>query len=201
MATISKHIGLYKELKDDEEVLFESKIVTPVVFLKEAESKQLGRHTRQEVPISVCQTNIYMTNERLLFLVLYQLQATELVKDKKQKSSKLSGVSGSWFEIPRSAVQNAEMRPLKLLKGKEVYRFFKNLHPEKEDLRSFLQTPSLELIYDEQEATGRIKDYTKALLNLGFFGNMFTTIEKTYDKIIIVSSEAVSLLPSMKSGL
>lgn len=191
-------VGLFKKLKPREELSFDTKIVTPVIFLKEVESRRLGRHRRQEVPISLCQANIYLTNERLLFLVLYQLHASAVAELKKAKVSRLSGVSGTWFEMPLSAIQQVEMRPLKVLKGKEIQRFFESVLPDKDELNEFLKTPAVELIYDEQAATGRVKDYMVSLLRMGFFGRIFTKLEKAYDKLLIVGEEIVSVMPALR---
>jgi len=191
-------IGLFKKLKSTEELTFETKIVTPVIFLKEVESRRLGMHRRQEVPISLCQTNIYLTNERLLFLVLYQLEASTIADFKKSKVSRLSGVSGTWFEMPLSAIQQVEMRPLKLLKGKEMEQFLESAFPDKDERNDFLKPPAVELIYDEQAATGRVKDYMQSLLKMGLFSRMITKLEKAYDKLLIVGEEIVSIMPALR---
>jgi len=191
-------IGLFKKLKANEELTFETKIVTPVIFLKEAESRRLGMHRRQEVPISLCQTNIYLTNERLLFLVLYQLHASTVAKSRKSKVSRLSGVSGTWFEMPLSAIRQVEMRPLKLLKGKEMRQFLESTYPDKDELNDFLKVPAVELIYDEQVAIGRVKDYMVSLLKMGLFGRMFTKLENVYDKLLIAGEEIVSIMPALR---
>ena len=192
-------IGLFKKLKSAEELSFDTKIVAPVVFLKEVESKRLGMHRRQEIPISLCQANIYLTSERLLFLVLYQLDARTVAEFKKSKTSRLSGVSGTWFEMPLSAIQQVEMRPLKLLKGKEMEEFFKLIFPDKDELNEFMKTPAVELVYDEQAATGRIKDYMQSLFKIGFFGRITTKLEKAYDKLLIAGEEIVSIIPTLRA--
>jgi len=188
-------IGLFKNLKSTEELCFESKIITEIMFLKEVESRRLGRHLRQEIPISLCKANIYMTGERLLFLVLYQINAVNMSDDKKSKTSSLSGVSGSWFEMPLSAVQQVEMRPLKLLKGKEMDNFLKKTYSDDKERDDFMGRPSVELVYDEQATEGRAKDYMRALFKSG----MFTKLEKAFDKIIIVGEEVVTILPTIKA--
>ncbi len=191
-------IGLFKKLKSTEELTFETKIVTPVIFLKEVESRRLGMHRRQEIPISLCQANVYLTNERLLFLVLYLLEASTIAERGKSKASRLSGVSGTWFEMPLSAVQQVEMRPLKLLKGKEMGQFFESIFSDKAERSGFLKSPAVELIYDEQVAIGRVKDYMVSLLRMGLFGRMFTKLDKVYDKLLIVGEEIVSIMPTLR---
>jgi len=192
-------IGLFKKLKSTEELTFETKIVTPVIFLKEVESRRLGMHRRQEIPISLCQANVYLTSERLLFLVLYQLEASTIAERGKSKASRLSGVSGTWFEMPLSAIQQVEMRPLKLLKGKEMGQLFESVYPDKGERDNFLKSPAVELIYDEQVAIGRVKDYMIALLRMGLFGRMFTKLDKVYDKLLIAGEEIVSIMPTLRA--
>ncbi len=191
-------IGLFKKLTANEELTFETKIVTPVIFLKEVESRRLGMHRRQEIPISLCQANVYLTNERLLFLVLYQLEASMVAERGKSKASRWSGVSGTWFEMPLSAIQQVEMRPLKLFKGKEMGQLFESVYPEKRERDDFLKSPAVELIYDEQVAIGRVKDYMVSLLRMGLFGRMFTKLDKVYDKLLIAGEEIVSIMPSLR---
>lgn len=194
-------VGLFKKLKSAEELSFDTKIVTPVIFLKEVESKRFGMHKRQEIPISLCQANVYLTSERLLFLVLYQLDARTVAEFKKTKTSRLSGVSGTWFEMPLAAIQQIEMRPLKLLKGKEMEEFFKSIFPDEGERNDFMKTPAVELVYDEQAATGRIKDYMQALFKMGFFGRMTTKLEKAYDKLLIAGEEIVSIIPTLRATI
>ncbi|MCL0060664.1 hypothetical protein M1N88_02135 [Dehalococcoidia bacterium] len=191
-------IGLFKKLKSTEELSFETKIVTPVIFLKEVEFRRLGMHCRQEIPISLCQANVYLTNERLLFLVLYQLEVSTVAERGESKVSRLSGVSGTWFEMPLSAIQQVEMRPLKLLKGKEMERLFESIYPDRGERDNFLKSPAVELIYDEQAAIGRVKDYMVALLRMGLFGRMFTKLDKVYDKLVIVGEEIVSITSTLR---
>jgi len=191
-------IGLFKKLRSTEEISFETKIVTPVIFLKEVESRRLGMHRRQEIPISLCQANVYLTSERLLFLVLYQLEASTIAERGKSKASRLSGVSGTWFEMPLSAIQQVEMRPLKLLKGKEMGQLFESVYPDKGERDNFLKSPAVELIYDEQAAIGRVKDYMVSLLRMGLFGRMFTKLDKVYDKLLIAGEEIVSIMPTLR---
>jgi hypothetical protein len=114
---------------------------------------------------------------------------------KKSKKSRLSGVSGTWFEIPLIAVQQVEMRPLKLLKGKEMKEFFRSTFQDKENIDTFMTQPAVELVYDEQAATGRVKDYMQALFNTG----IFTKLEKAYDKLIIAGEEVISIMPTIKA--
>lgn len=193
-------IGLYKKLDTNEHITVETKLVTPVIFVKEIESTRLGMHGRQEIPIALCQANVYLTDKRLLFLVLYSLDAQTVANIRKTKTSRLSGVSGTWFDLPLSAIEQVEMRPLKLLRGKHMDNFFKNIIEDKGEREKFLQQPAVEIIYDEQITTGRIKDYMQSLFKMGFFSRLTTKLEKSFDKLLIAGEEIVSIIPSLKTS-
>lgn len=195
----SSVVGLFCRLKSTEELSFETKAITPVIFLKEAESRMLGRHRRQEVPISLCQANIYLTNERLLLLVLHQIQASILAEPKITRVSRFSGVTGDWFEIPLCVIRQVETRPLKPVQSKEMRKFFELIFPKTKQLVEFLDAPAIELIYDEQAAIGRYKDYIESLPRMGVLTRMFTKIHLVYDKLIILGDEIVSIMPSLKA--
>ena len=49
--SMSNYISLFKMLKDGEELLFQSKLVTPVIFFKEAMIKKLIGRERKGIPI------------------------------------------------------------------------------------------------------------------------------------------------------
>ena len=99
-------IGVYKELRIDEELSFQSKMVTPAIFVKEAKVSTLFIPGKREVPIALVYANVYLTNQRLIFLVLYQMQAAELGKRRRRVIR--SGIAGTWFEIPLSTITHVE---------------------------------------------------------------------------------------------
>ena len=56
-------VGVYKILSKDEEIIFESKTMTPVIFVKEAYIKKvLGREERREIPLSFMYTKSFLTS-------------------------------------------------------------------------------------------------------------------------------------------
>jgi hypothetical protein len=87
------HIGIFRELDKNESIEFESKTIMPTVFMKEAEIKKVLGKERREFPISFTATNIYVTNKKLYFLILYQMGAKELTGE--EKKSALSGIAGT----------------------------------------------------------------------------------------------------------
>ena len=184
------NIGLFKELSIDEVVLFESKITTPVIFTKEAELKKMFGTERKEVPIAYSMSNIYLTNERLMFLILYQLEASSLADEKQPK---FSGISGTWFEMPVSSVNSVDIRPLILKKDKNIKKLLEWGLLRSED------EPCVELIYDEKVVRGRSKDYLESMLKMGGFSKMFKEVLSVKDKLFIVGRDAVTLAPTINN--
>lgn len=190
-----KIIGVFKELDENEKLIFESKVVTPTIFVKEAEVKKLIGRERREIPISFSATNLYLTNKRLSFLILYQLEARTI---SESGAPKLSGVAGTWFEIPVSAISSADIRPV-FLKSFEKEVDMKRLVEWGVIKKEMAERASaVELIYSEEDAVGRIKDYMQSLLKMGFWGKIFKKIERVSDKLMIVGEEATTIVPSIK---
>lgn len=186
------YIGLFKEISIDEAVLFKSNITAPVIFTKEAELKKMFGTERKEVPIAYSMSNIYLTNERLLFLILYQLDASSLADEKHPK---FSGISGTWFEMPISSVNSVDIRPLKLKKDKNIKKLIEW------GLLSSEDEPCVELIYDEKVVRGRSKDYVESMMKMGAFSKMFKEVLSVKDKLFIVGREAATLALSINGLL
>jgi hypothetical protein len=133
------------------------------VFIKEADIKKLICRERKEVPISYAMTMIYLTNKRLVFLILYQVE-TRLLAERGAPS--LSGVTGTWFEMPIFAITDVDIRPVLIRQDREMMRLVEwGIIPNLE------RATAVELIYDEKMATGRIKDYMEPMLKMGFSQN------------------------------
>jgi len=189
---MNKIAGLYKELESDENIIFEGKTTCPTVFIKEAEIKKLIGRERKEVPISIAVSKVYLTNKRLLFLILFQLE-TKVLTDKG--APRFSGITGSWFEMPISAIQEVDIRPTFIKEDKEMMRLIEwGIVPSLSD-----RSPALEMIYDERMAVGRLKDYMESMLKMGFFTKLFKKIEKVFDKIIIIGEEITTVMPRLKN--
>ena len=123
---------------------------------------------------------------------MYQLQTTALTDSR----SGLSGTSGTWFEMPLSAIKEVDIRPLKL--DKDFEKNFKNRVYEWGLSEQFEKRPSTELIYDEKVAHGRTKDYMESLLDRGRISKLFGKIERVYDKLLILGEETVSITPALR---
>ncbi len=111
-------VGVIKELREGEKVSFDSKAVAPIVLVKEVDTKGLIRRSPREVPTALMYANLYVTNERLLFLVFYQMKAEDSKKGSMQV--RLSEITSTWFAIPIESIQRIEARSLDPRKSKDV---------------------------------------------------------------------------------
>jgi hypothetical protein len=143
---------------------------------------------RKEVPISISGSMFYLTNQRLVFLKLFELSATEL----GQESNLLAGAGGTFYELPLSSISAVDMRPVKLNKNDEV-RFINIFGGDVSKLRR----PALEIIYDEKAARGRAKDYMESLMQRGLISKLWGKVEMVYDKIFVLGEQAVTLQPAL----
>ena len=188
-------LGIYKVLSPNEELIFENKSLTPVVLVKEAFIKKVLKRTEtREMPLSYSLAKTYLTNKRLIFLILYQLSSKYLGDE--EASNDIAGVVGTWFEVPVSAIVDYHVRPLMLKENvwqKDMWIL------EQWGIADTSQRQSLmEIIYDEKQATGRSKDYVEAMMQRGMFSKLFGKVEKISDKIFILGHESATLAPSLK---
>jgi len=181
-----KLVGIFKQLESNEKVMTQSLLQTQVIFVKEAQIKKVFGQERKEVPLSISSSMFYLTNERLIFLKLFEISATELGSE----INMLAGASGTFYEIPLRAVTGVDMRPVKLNKNDQE-RFLKFFNNDK----SKLEKPALEIIYDEKAATGRAKDYMESMLQRGALSKLWGKVEMVYDKIFVLGEQATVLQP------
>jgi hypothetical protein len=183
---VSNLVGIYKELDAGESLLHNGVIHTDVIFVKEAEIKKVVGKERKEVPVSISSCFVYMTSKRIIFLKLFEMSASEL----SDNVNLLSGVSGTFYEIPLSAIKNVDMRPIKINKN-DVDRYERFFGAN----RSILERPNLEIVYEEKEATGRAKDYMESMLQRGVLSKLWGKVQTVYDKIFILGEQSVILEP------
>lgn len=183
-------IGIFKELEPGEVISAQGITATPVIFVKEAEIKKVIGQERKEVPISISHSLFYLTSKRLVFLKLFEVAARELGEEKNQ----LSGVSGSFYELPLSGIMSVDMRPVRLNKN-DTERFVNIFGGDENQL----QRPALEVVYDEKVATGRAKDYVEAMLQRGALSRMWGKVLRVYDKIFILGEQSVSMMPQLQA--
>ncbi len=193
------HIGIFRELDKNERIEFESKTILPIVFMKEAEIKKVLGKERKEFPISFAATNVYVTNKTLYFLILYQMDAKELSDEKK---SALSGIAGTWFDIPLTAINSVENRKVAL----NMLDTETNMKTLVEwgllDAEELSDASCVEIVYIEEDAAGRAKDYMEASLGVNnFLGRMFNKVEKVSDKLWIIGKESTPIVPYLKRQL
>ncbi|AIF83669.1 zinc-ribbon domain [Candidatus Nitrososphaera evergladensis SR1] len=183
-----KLIGIIKELENDEKVVTQSITQTEVIFVKEAFIKKVLGQERKEVPISISGSMFYLTNQRLIFLKLFELSASELGQD----SNLLAGAGGTFYELPLTSITGVEMRQVKLNKNDEA-RFVNIFGGDVSKLRR----PALEIIYDEKAAKGRAKDYMESMMQRGIISKLWGKVEMVYDKIFVLGEQAVVLQPTL----
>jgi hypothetical protein len=179
-------IGIYKELEPMEKVTYQSSVQTEVIFVKEAAIKKVIGSERKEVPISLSKSLVYLTSQRLIFLKLFEVSATELGTGTNQ----LAGASGTWYEVPITAVTGVDMRQVQLNKN-DMERFVDFFGGDV----SLLRRPALEIVYDEKAATGRAKDYIESMLQRGALSKLWGRVQMVYDKIFVLGEQSVAIQP------
>lgn len=186
-----KFIGLYRELKENEHAVIEDGVLAPTVFVKEVEFKKFLGKQRKELPVSCLMTNIYLTNKRLMFLVLHEVEAVVL---RKKGVPTLMGVEGSWYEIPITAITNVEAVQKEIRKDKEFRALMPNLS-EKESI------PLVEVSYESRKAAGSFKEYIESIFDPTGIQKIFDikNVVGVKDKIQIIGEQTVSVVPKLKS--
>jgi len=186
-----RFIGLYRELKENEHAVIEDGVLAPTVFVKEVEFKKFLGKQRKELPVSCLMTNIYLTNKRLMFLVLHEVEAVVL---RKKGVPTLMGVEGSWYEIPITAITNVEAVQKEIRKDKEFRALMPNLS-EKESI------PLVEVSYESRKAAGSFKEYIESIFDPTGIQKIFDikNVVGVKDKIQIIGEQTVSVVPKLKS--
>jgi hypothetical protein len=183
-------VGLYKELDVNEHLVIEEKMIVPTIFVREAKIKKFMGHEKKGFPLSYLVSGVFLTNKRLMFLILQELEA--LVLQKKGVPS-LAGIEGSWFEIPNSAIYNVEVIRKELSKDKEMRTVFPAL--SKHDTVS-----TVEIFYNEQRASGKLKEYIESIFNREGLAKRFNlkNIEAIFDKVQLVGEQTVGVVPKLR---
>lgn len=184
-----KSVGIYKLLENDEKIVTQSVVQTEVIFVKEAEIKKVLGQERKEVPLSISSSMFYLTNHRIIFLKLFEMWTNDVRKEMKE--TRVIAASGTFFELPLTAVIGVEMRQIRLNKN-DKDRFVEIFGNE-----SILERPALEIIYDEKAATGRAKDYMESMLDRNIVSRLWGKVEMVYHKILVLGEQAVTLQPAL----
>lgn len=185
-----RHVGLYKELKENEHLAIENKIVVPTVFVRETKVKKFIGREKKSFPLFYFVSGIFLTNKRLMFLIFREMQAHVL---QKRGIPSLTGIEGSWFEIPTSAIFNVEVVQKELRKEKEMRKIFPALFDHE-----FVST--VEISYNGQRASGKLKEYIESIFNREDLAKHFNlkNIEAIFDKVQLVGEQTVGIVPKLR---
>jgi len=188
---MARFIGLFRELRDNEHTIVEDGILAPTLFIKEVEYKKFLGSQRREFPILCLMSNVYLTDKRLMLLVLHEVEAMVL---KKRGIPTLTGIEGSWYEIPLTAVKSVTVVRKEIKKDKE----YKDILSKLSDQESLSLT---EISYESEKASGSLKDYINSIFDVEGITKIFDVknITAMSDKIHVISDEAISLVPKMKN--
>jgi len=190
-AIMARLVGLYRELRDNEHAIVEDGILTPTVFIKEVECKKLLGSQRREFPILYLMSNVYLTNKRLMFLVLHEVEAMML---RKRGIPTLTGIEGSWYEIPLTAIRGVAAIKKEIKRDKNYKEMLSNLFTHE-------HLSLIEISYEGERASGGLRDYVKSIFDAEGMAKIFNVknIIAMSDKIHMLSDQAISLVPKIKS--
>ena len=188
---MARFIGLFRELRDNEHTIVEDGILAPTLFIKEVEYKKFLGTQRREFPILCLMSNVYLTDKRLMLLVLHEIEAMVL---KKRGIPTLTGIEGSWYEIPLTAVESVAVVRKEVKRDKEYRDILSKLSAQ--------ESLSLtEISYESEKASGSLKDYLNSIFDAEGMTKIFDVknITAMSDKIHVLSDRAISLVPKMKN--
>ena len=187
-------VGIIKELRGGEKVSFDSKAVAPIVLVKEVDTKGLIRRSQREVPTALMYANLYVTNERLLFLVFYQMKAEDSEKGSMQV--RLSEITSTWFAIPIESIQRIEARSLDPRKSKDVRQFL-----QKRGESDIVDRTRVEIVYGGRELTDDDREFMQSLLHMGSLQRLTTRAEGVSDKLFIGTAQASLIASSVQAAM
>jgi len=184
------YVGLYKQLSENEQRIFENNSLNPAIFKKEGQVKKLMGHEKKEFPVSSCMVHVYLTNKRLMFLIIRENEALAL---RKRGVPALSGLEGSWYEIPVSAIRSVEAVNLEVSKDKEL----KELVPS---MASHGTVSIVEIAYEGDRTSGNFKEYMESMFDAAGLTRMFNLKEfvELGNKVQIIGEQNISLVPKLK---
>lgn len=172
---MSKKVGVCKELKSDEKLVFESRGTTPTVFVKGVDIKKWGGLETKEIPVAYSLTNVYLTNKRLMLLIHSSIKAQAL---KERTRPSRSSMAGTWFEMPISTIDLVDIIRKDIRKDEDI----KMLAPS---LSKRNNVEAVQLIYDKRRTTGITKDLIESIFDAIKPGK----VVKAYDKLYIIGKE------------
>lgn len=185
-----RYVGLYKELAENEHAVVQSNALTPTIFKKEVQIKKLIGYKKEDIPVSCFMTNVYLTNKRLMFLIIREVEALIL----RQKGvPALSGLEGSWYELPISAITNVEAINKEVKKEKDMKKIIPSLENQK-------TISVVEIAYEGQRTSGTFKDYMESMFDAKGLAGMFNlkNVVSLANKVQLIGEQNVSLVPKLK---
>jgi hypothetical protein len=188
-----RYVGLYKELAENEHAVVQSNALTPTIFKKEVQIKKLIGHKKEDIPVSCFMTNVYLTNKRLMFLIIREVEALIL----RQKGvPALSGLEGSWYELPVSAITNVEAINKEVKKEKDMRKIIPSLENQK-------TISVVEIAYEGQRTSGTFKDYMESMFDAKGLAGMFNlkNVVSLANKVQLIGEQNVSIVPKLKGML
>ena len=136
-------------------------------------------------------SNVYLTNKRLMFLVLHEVEAMML---RKRGVPILTGIEGSWYEIPLTAIRGVAAIKKEIKRDKNYKEMLSNLFTHE-------HLSLIEISYEGERASGGLRDYIKSIFDAEGIAKIFNVknIIAMSAKIHMLSDQAISLVPKIKS--
>ncbi len=188
--SMPRYVGLFRRLDDDEHPIVENNFLTPTIFKKEVQVKKLIGHEQKVVPVSCLMTNIHLTNRRLMFLIIREIEAIRL---RKKGVPTLSGLEGSWYELPLSSIKSVEAIHKDIRKDREL----RDIIPSLSDQRTL---SIVEITYDGRRTSGNFRDYMESMFDaegLTRIYNLKDAVELA-NKVQLIGEQNVGLAPKIK---
>jgi hypothetical protein len=187
-------VGIFKELREGEKASFESKAVMPSALVKEVDTKGLIRRSQREVPTALMYASLYVTNQRLLFLVFHQMKAEDAQKG--ATGFRPSQMATEWFAIPIESIQRIEAQGLDPRKSKDVRKFL-----QKSGESDVVDRTGVELVYGTRDLTKDDREFSQSLLRLGALQRLTTRTERISDKLFIATDQTSLLASSVQAAM
>jgi len=103
-------IGIFKELKEGEELITEGKEIMEIFFVKVLHKKGLIFSGEEEILMAKAYSKLFLTNRRLLFLDLYRIQLEDVAREEYEEPPfRVSSFSGTWFELPINFIEDVQL--------------------------------------------------------------------------------------------
>lgn len=188
--SMTSYVGLYKQLGQNEQRIFENSSLNPVIFKKRIRVKKMIGHETRDFAVSSLMVSIYLTNRRLLFLIIRENGTAAL---RKRGVPTLSGLESSWYEIPVSSIRNVEALNMQVSKNKEL----KELAPS---VTNQERVSIVEIDYEGNRTSGNLKEYMESMFDAPRLAKMYNLKEAVElgSKLQIIGEQNMNLIPKLK---